>query len=48
MQWGALKMCYRVPGKDDVNLDAEMRKHLPKLFEEQPLLFDNRVSLSFG
>nr|CAB3448280.1 unnamed protein product [Digitaria exilis] len=41
MHWGAPKMWYGVPGKDAVNLEAAMRKHLPDLFEEQPDLLHN-------
>jgi hypothetical protein len=44
MHWGAPKMWYGVPGKDAVNLEAAMRKHLPELFEEQPDLLHNLVS----
>jgi histone demethylase JARID1 len=39
-------MWYGVPGKDAVNLEAAMRKHLPDLFEEQPDLLHNLVSVS--
>jgi histone demethylase JARID1 len=46
MHWGAPKMWYGVPGKDAVNLEAAMRKHLPDLFEEQPDLLHNLVSVS--
>jgi hypothetical protein len=48
MHWGAPKMWYGVPGKDAVNLEAAMRKHLPDLFEEQPDLLHNLVSFSLG
>ncbi|XP_062233109.1 lysine-specific demethylase JMJ703-like [Phragmites australis] len=44
MHWGAPKMWYGVPGKDAVNLEAAMRKHLPDLFEEQPDLLHNLVT----
>ncbi|KAF8723707.1 hypothetical protein HU200_021671 [Digitaria exilis] len=44
MHWGAPKMWYGVPGKDAVNLEAAMRKHLPELFEEQPDLLHNLVT----
>lgn len=40
-------MWYGVPGKDAVNLEAAMRKHLPDLFEEQPDLLHNLVSIFF-
>jgi len=45
MHWGAPKMWYGVPGKDAVNLEVAMRKHLPDLFEEQPDLLHNLVWL---
>jgi hypothetical protein len=48
LHWGAPKMWYGVPGKDAVNLEAAMRKHLPDLFEEQPDLLHNLVSFSLG
>ncbi|TKW42176.1 hypothetical protein SEVIR_1G366100v4 [Setaria viridis] len=44
MHWGAPKMWYGVPGKDAVNLEVAMRKHLPDLFEEQPDLLHNLVT----
>ncbi|CAN6216771.1 unnamed protein product [Urochloa humidicola] len=46
MPWGAPKMCmcYGVPEKDAVNLEAAMWKHLPELFEEQPDLLHNLVT----
>ncbi|KAL5232150.1 hypothetical protein ABZP36_030926 [Zizania latifolia] len=44
MHWGAPKMWYGVPGKDAVNLESAMRKHLPDLFEEQPDLLHNLVT----
>ncbi|XP_006654139.1 lysine-specific demethylase JMJ703 [Oryza brachyantha] len=44
MHWGAPKMWYGVPGKDAVNLESSMRKHLPDLFEEQPDLLHNLVT----
>ncbi|CAD6339579.1 unnamed protein product [Miscanthus lutarioriparius] len=44
MHWGAPKVWYGVPGKDAVNLEAAMRKHLPELFEEQPDLLHNLVT----
>ena len=46
MHWGAPKMWYGVPRKDAVNLEVAMRKHLPDLFEEQPDLLHNLVSVS--
>ncbi|CAN6279662.1 unnamed protein product [Urochloa humidicola] len=44
MHWGAPKMWYGVPGKDAVNLEVAMRKHLPDLFDEQPDLLHNLVT----
>ncbi|KAM0905661.1 hypothetical protein ACQ4PT_017254 [Festuca glaucescens] len=44
LHWGAPKMWYGVPGKDAVNLESAMRKHLPDLFEEQPDLLHNLVT----
>ncbi|EEC78664.1 hypothetical protein OsI_18782 [Oryza sativa Indica Group] len=44
MHWGAPKLWYGVPGKDAVNLESAMRKHLPELFEEQPDLLHNLVT----
>ncbi|XP_062220666.1 lysine-specific demethylase JMJ703-like [Phragmites australis] len=44
MHWGAPKMWYGVSGKDALNLEAAMRKHLPDLFEEQPDLLHNLVT----
>ncbi|TVU11697.1 hypothetical protein EJB05_45299, partial [Eragrostis curvula] len=44
MHWGAPKMWYGVPGKDAINLEAAMRKHLPDLFDEQPDLLHNLVT----
>ena len=46
MHWGAPKMWYGVPGKDAMNLEVAMKKHLPDLFEEQPDLLHNLVSVS--
>jgi hypothetical protein len=48
MHWGAPKLWYGVPGKDAVNLESAMRKHLPELFEEQPDLLHNLVSILIG
>ncbi|KAH0456461.1 hypothetical protein IEQ34_014368 [Dendrobium chrysotoxum] len=41
LHWGAPKIWYGVPGREALNLEAAMKKHLADLFEEQPNLLHN-------
>ncbi|PKA65099.1 putative lysine-specific demethylase JMJ14 [Apostasia shenzhenica] len=44
LHWGAPKIWYGVPGREALNLEAVMKKHLAELFEEQPNLLHNLVT----
>lgn len=44
LHWGAPKIWYGVPGREALNLEAAMKKHLAELFEEQPNLLHNLVT----
>ncbi|XP_008812090.1 lysine-specific demethylase JMJ18-like [Phoenix dactylifera] len=44
MHFGDPKVWYGVPGREAVKLEDAMRKHLPKLFEEQPDLLHELVT----
>ncbi|KAK8940673.1 putative lysine-specific demethylase JMJ14 [Platanthera zijinensis] len=44
LHWGAPKIWYGVPGREALNLEAAMKKHLADLFEEQPNLLHNLVT----
>ncbi|KAJ6796786.1 lysine-specific demethylase JMJ18-like [Iris pallida] len=44
MHFGDSKIWYGVPGNDAVKLEDAMKKHLPKLFEEQPGLLHELVT----
>lgn len=47
LHWGDPKIWYGVPGSHASTLEKAMRKHLPDLFEEQPDLLHELVSVSF-
>jgi hypothetical protein len=45
MHFGEPKVWYGVPGSEAVKLEESMRKNLPKLFEEQPDLLHELVTI---
>ncbi|MED6168298.1 hypothetical protein PIB30_010354 [Stylosanthes scabra] len=45
LHWGEPKVWYGVPGSHATALEDAMRKHLPDLFEEQPNLLNELVTL---
>ncbi|XLR59588.1 hypothetical protein S83_010260 [Arachis hypogaea] len=45
LHWGEPKIWYGVPGSHATALEDAMRKHLPDLFEEQPNLLNELVTL---
>ena len=47
MHFGEPKVWYGVPGCEAVKLEESMRKNLPKLFEEQPDLLHELVTVFF-
>lgn len=47
LHWGDPKIWYGVPGSHASTLEKAMRKHLPDLFEEQPDLLHELVSVFF-
>ncbi|KAG0484522.1 hypothetical protein HPP92_008601 [Vanilla planifolia] len=44
LHWGAPKIWYGVPGREALNLETAMKKHLTDLFEEQPNLLHKLVT----
>ncbi|KAG0493786.1 hypothetical protein HPP92_004780 [Vanilla planifolia] len=44
LHWGAPKIWYGIPGRDALNFETVMKKHLVDLFEEQPNLLHKLVT----